>query len=76
MRRFGYVLSRAAPLDVGLDEALAVDIDEAVPLLPRLAGKGDEPLDERAAGPAALLRGRRSLEDDDVATRRGAEAVD
>ena len=41
--------SRAVAAHVGLDQPLAVDVDDAVSLLPRFAGQPDEPLDESAA---------------------------
>src|SRR3954451_12570651 len=55
-------------------EALAVDVDEAVPLLPRVAREADQALDERAAGAAAGQRERRRLEDDDVEALRASKA--
>src|SRR5262245_64656712 len=70
----------AVVLDVGLVEPLAVDIDigrpAAQPHLHALARQADDPLHERAAGAALLLRGRRGLEDDHVASLRIAEVVD
>src|SRR3954447_25950621 len=59
---------------LGVVEALAVDVDEAVPLLPGVAGKPDQALDERPTGAAARQRERRRLEDDDVEPLRAAEA--
>src|SRR5947209_4695781 len=52
---------RVAPvrLDVGLVQPLAVDVDVAPALLPRLAGQPDQALDEGAACPTALVRERR-----------------
>src|SRR5262245_22974368 len=68
-------------LDVGLVQLLAVDVDEAVLLAPGLAGQPDDPLDEGLAptllaAVACGLRGRRRLEDDDLAPLRVAEVVD
>src|SRR3989337_3531539 len=55
---------------------LPSDEDDAPALLDRLAGKPDQPLDERAPGAAALERLGRRLEDDDVAAVGVLEAVD
>src|SRR6059058_377437 len=41
-------------LDVGLVELLAANVVVAVSLRPGLTGQGDDPLDEDAAGAAAL----------------------
>ena len=57
-------------------EPLAVDVDDAVALLPRLAGQPDESLDERSPGAALRLGCLRRLEDDDVAACRLAQVVD
>ncbi len=70
----------AAPrrLDVGLDQSLAVDVDDAVLHPPRLPGQGDEALDEHTAPAAGALQldARRRLEHDDVAALRLLDAVD
>src|SRR5919206_2219083 len=63
-------------LDVRLVQALAVDVDVAVPLRPDVAGQADDPLDEDAAAAAVLLRRARRVEDDDLAALRVAEVID
>src|SRR5215210_3222613 len=67
-------------LDVRLVELLAVDEDVTgaadVPQLDPAPREADQPLDEGAAGAAALPRCRRRLENDDLAALRVAEAVD
>src|SRR5581483_1893321 len=59
-------------IDVRLLEELAVDVDVAVPLRDDVAGQPDQPLDERAADAARVLR---RFEDHDLAAVRAAEAV-
>src|SRR5688500_99790 len=65
-----------APVHVGLLERRPVHAQEAAPLRDGVAREADEPLDERAAGAAALDGLLRRLEDDDVAALGVAEAVD
>src|SRR5204863_6026982 len=62
-------------LDVGLVEPLAVDVDVAPDLLPRIAGQADQTLDEDAARAADLRRARRRVEDDDVVALRAPQPV-
>src|SRR5581483_12019185 len=64
-----------ARLDVRLVQLLPVDVDVAVLLLPGVARKADQALDEGAAGAALDLGERRGLEDDDVAPLRREEVV-
>src|SRR5207249_8880885 len=60
---------------VRLVELLAVDVDVALDLLPGVARKADQALDEDAARAADLRRTRRRVEDDDVAPVRAPEPV-
>ena len=63
-------------MDVGLHEALAVDVDGAVSFRDQLAGKSDDALDEcRAAGTRFAPLGRGSLEDDDLSALGITEPV-
>ena len=73
-------VSRRRVRDVRLVELAAVDVDVGQAALRAeldpLARETDDPLDERAAGAAALARRGRRLEDDDVAPLRILEVVD
>src|SRR4051794_11176426 len=61
------------PLDVRLVQALAVDEDAPLALLPDVARQADDALHEDAAGPAGRLRRARHVEDDDLAAVRIAK---
>src|SRR5437899_6427271 len=52
--------------DVGLDQLPAVDVHEAVALLPDLTRQADQSLDERSLRTALLQRELRSFEHDDL----------
>src|SRR6266545_1630449 len=62
--------------DVGLIQLPAVDVDEAFPLRPDVAGQSDQPLDEGPFRPALLPCQLGRLEDHDLAPLGIAEVVD